>query len=146
VRVVLFTNEENGLRGGNAYRDAHQAELANHVMLMESDGGVFDPAGFGFTGPDGARRTVTSIASLLKPLGADGLFDSGGGADIQPTGRAGNIPMLSHVARGDYFLIHHTPADTIDRITPQQIAANVAAITVMTHAVADLPWRLGTEK
>ena len=57
VRVVLFTNEENGGRGGNGYRDAHQAELANHVMMLESDGGVFDPAGFGFTGPDsGARR------------------------------------------------------------------------------------------
>jgi carboxypeptidase Q len=146
VRVVLFTNEENGLRGGNAYRDAHQAELANHVLLLESDGGVFDPAGFGFTGPEGARRTVTSIASLLKALGADPVLASGGGADIEPAGSAGKVPMMSHVVRGDYFLIHHTPADTIDRITPKQIAANVAAIAVMTHAVADLPWRLGTEK
>jgi carboxypeptidase Q len=146
VRVVLFTNEENGLRGGNAYRDAHRAELANHVMMLESDGGVFDPAGFGFTGPESARRTITSIASLLKPLGADPVLASGGGADIEPAGSAGNVPMMSHVVRGDYFLIHHTPADTIDRISPKQLAANVAAIAVMTHAVADLPWRLGTEK
>ena len=50
VRVVLFTNEENGARGGAGYRDAHQAELANHVLMLESDGGVFDPAGFGYTG------------------------------------------------------------------------------------------------
>ena len=122
VRVVLFTNEENGLRGGNGYRDAHQAELANHVLLMESDGGVFDPAGFGFTGPDAARRTVTAIAGLLRSLGADTILPSGGGADIDPSGRAAGIPMMSHVVKGDYFLIHHTPAGTIDRITPKQMA------------------------
>ncbi len=60
VRVVLFVNEENGLRGGNGYRDAHTAELGNHILMLESDGGVFDPSGFGFTGSDTARATVTS--------------------------------------------------------------------------------------
>jgi carboxypeptidase Q len=75
VRVVLFTNEENGTRGGNGYRDAHKAELPNHVLLLESDGGVFDPAGFAFTfdpakarAPDAsehAQQTVAAIASLL---------------------------------------------------------------------------------
>lgn len=146
VRVVLFTNEENGLRGGNGYRDAHQAELANHVLLMESDGGVFDPAGFGFTGPDAARQTVTTIASLLRPLGADPILPSGGGADIEPSGRAAGIAMMSHVVKGDYFLIHHTHADTIDRISPKQIGDNAAAIAVMAYVVADLPWKLGSEK
>jgi carboxypeptidase Q len=146
VRVVLFTNEENGGRGGTGYRDAHQAELPNHVMLLESDGGVFDPAGFGFTGPDPARRTVTAIGGLLKGLGADPIQASGGGADIEPSGRAANIPMMSHLVNGDYFLIHHTPADTIARITPKQIADNAAAIAVMTYVVADLPWKLGSEK
>jgi carboxypeptidase Q len=145
IRVVLFTNEENGLRGGNGYRDAHQAELANHVMLMESDGGVFDPAGFGFTGPDSARRTMTTIAGLVASLGAGTILESGGGADIEPSGRAGGIPMMSHVVKGDYFLIHHTPADTIDRISPKQIGDNAAAMAVMTYVVADLPWRLGKE-
>jgi carboxypeptidase Q len=145
VRVVLFTNEENGGRGGAGYREAHKAELANHVLLLESDGGVFNPAGFGFTGPDSGRRTVTAIASLLKPLGADPILASGGGADIEPSGRAANIPMMSHVVSGDYFLVHHTPADTIARISPKQIADNAAAIAVMAYVVADLPWRLGKD-
>lgn len=146
VRVVLWTNEENGMRGGNAYRDQHMADLKNHVMMLESDGGVFDPAGFGFTGPDGARRTVTAIASLLKSLGASHIAAGGGGADIGPSVTAGNIPAMSHLVSGEYFLIHHTPADTMERITPKQMADNAAAIAVMTYAVADLPWRLGTEK
>ena len=59
---------------------------------------------------------------------------------------AGKIPAMSHLVGGDYFLIHHTPADAVDRITPKQMADNAAAIAVMTYAVADLPWRLGTEK
>jgi carboxypeptidase Q len=145
VRVVLWTNEENGMRGGNAYRDAHMDELKNHVLLMESDGGVFDPAGFGFTGPDAARAQVTAIAGLLKSLGADSIAASGGGADIGPSGTAGNIPMMSHLVKGDYFLIHHTPADTVDRITPKQMSDNAAAIAVMTYVVAEMPLRLGAK-
>ena len=137
VRVVLFTNEENGLRGGNAYRDQHQAELKNHVALLESDGGVFDPDGFGFTGPDEARATVSAIASLVKGLGASTVAASGGGADIGPAGEAGKIPTLSHNVKGDYFLIHHTPADTIARITPKQVSDNAAAIAVMAYVIAD---------
>lgn len=142
VRVVLWTNEENGLRGGNAYRDAHMDELKNHVLLLESDGGVFDPAGFGFTGPDNARAAITAIASLLKGIGADRIAPSGGGADIGPAGQAGNIPMMSHLVGGDYFLIHHTHADTVDRITPKQMSDNAAAIAVIAFGVAEMRDRL----
>jgi carboxypeptidase Q len=137
VRVVLFVNEENGLRGGNAYRDAHASELANHVMLLESDGGVFDPSGFGFTGPDKARATVTTIASLLGPLGANRIGPTGSDADIGPAGTAGKIPTMSHEVTGEYFLIHHTPADTMARITPKQMSDNAAVIAVMAYIVAD---------
>ena len=56
VRVVLFTNEENGMRGGNGYRDQHVAEAANHVLAIESDSGVFAPARLGFTGSDARRK------------------------------------------------------------------------------------------
>jgi carboxypeptidase Q len=155
VRVVLFTNEENGTRGGNGYRDAHKAELPNHVLLLESDGGVFDPAGFGFTfdpaksrAPDvsaRAQQTVATIASLLGSIGADHVTDGGEGTDIEPASTAGNVPMMAHLDTGDYFLIHHTPADTIARITPAQVSKNAAAIAVMIYTLADLPWRLGHE-
>jgi carboxypeptidase Q len=137
VRVVLFTNEENGLRGGNAYRDAHKDELKNHILLLESDGGVFDPDGFGFTGSDDARAAVTAIGTLLKGLGASAIAAGGGGADIGPAAEAAKAPVMSHNVKGDYFLIHHTPADTIARITPKQVSDNAAAIAVMTYVVAE---------
>ena len=77
---------------------------------------------------------------------ADLRLDGGGGADIGPTGQAGNVPMFSHLAESNYFQIHHTPADTVERITPKQAADNAAAIAVMAYVIADLPWRLGSEK
>ncbi len=144
VRVVLWTNEENGGRGGLAYRDQHRAELARHVLMMESDNGVFRPLGFGFTGSDAARQTVTAIATLLGGLAASDIVAGGDGADITPSVRAGRIPGLSlEVDASQYFLIHHTQADTIDKIDPVEMAKCAAAVTVMAYVVADLPWRLG---
>jgi len=144
VRVVLFTNEENGSRGGLGYRDQHQAELANHVLMLETDGGVFRPLGFGFSGSDAARATVRDIATLLVGVGATRIGASGGGSDIGPSVQAANIPSMSLDVDGSlYFTIHHTPADTIDKIEPTDLARCVAALAVMGYVVADLPQRLG---
>jgi carboxypeptidase Q len=144
VRVVLWTNEENGGRGGLAYRDRHRAELAKHVLMMESDNGVFRPLGFGFTGSDAARQTVTAIATLLGGLAASEIVAGGDGADISPSVRAGRIPGLSlEVDASRYFLIHHTQADTIDKIDPVEMAKCAAAVAVLAYVVADLPQRLG---
>ena len=143
IRVVFWTNEENGLRGGLAYRDRHQAELSKHVLMLESDGGVFAPTGFGFTGPERGRAIVTEIASLLAPIGADRIGPTGGGADIGPSVEAGGLPAMSLEVDGSkYFLIHHTPADTVDKIEPEDLAKCVAAVAVMSYVVADMPHSL----
>jgi carboxypeptidase Q len=142
VRVVLWTNEENGSRGGQAYLDRYRDQLPNHVLMMESDGGVFRPTGFGFTGSDQARATVMEIASLLKGIQADRIGAAGDGADIGPSVQAGRIPAMSLEVDGNYFLIHHTPADTIDKIDPMDMARASAAIAVMTYVIADMPERL----
>ena len=109
VRLVLWTNEENGLRGGVAYLARHRATLSQHVMMLEADMGVFSPISFGFTGSERARAKVQAIASLLTKVGADRVGPSGGGADIGPSVQAGNIPSMA--LSGDpvrYFQIHHT--------------------------------------
>ena len=143
VRVVLWTNEENGGRGGLGYRDQHRAELANHVMMMESDGGVFRPLGFGFTGSDQAREKVRAIATLLAGIGADQVVPGGGGADITASVQEGRVPAMSLEVDGSkYFLIHHTSADTIDKIDPIEMARCAAAVAVMAYVVAEMPERL----
>lgn len=143
VRVVLFTNEENGLRGGNGYRDAHLTEAANHVFALESDSGVFAPARLGFTGSDTARKIVNEIATLLSPIGMQDVVPGGGGADIGPIATAGKVPMMAYA--GDpakYFTIHHTPADTVDRIEPQDVSRAAASIAAMVYVIADMPQNL----
>jgi len=144
VRVVLWTNEENGGRGGLAYRDQHRGELAQHVMMLESDSGVFRPTGFGFSGSDRARETVKTIATLLAGIGASQISTGGGGADIGPSVQEGHIPGMSLEVDGSkYFLIHHTQADTIDKIDPVEMAKCAASVAVMAYVVADMPRRLG---
>lgn len=144
VRVVLFTNEENGLRGGLDYRTRYASMLDRHVLMFESDLGVAAPTGFGFSGNDLAREQVTSIASLLDSIGATHIGPAGGGADIGPSVAAGRIPSMSpEVDSSKYFIVHHTEADTIDRIDPTDIAKHVAAIAGMIYVVADMPVRLG---
>jgi len=145
VRVVLFANEENGLRGGLAYRDAHRADLADHVLMIESDSGVFRPFGFGFSGNDRGRRTVQDVASLLSGIQADRIGPAGGGADIGPSVQVAQAPSMSlDVDTSRYFLYHHTAADTVDKLDPVDVAKCAAAIAVMSYVVADAPERLGT--
>jgi carboxypeptidase Q len=143
IRVVFWTNEENGLRGGTAYRDRYKDQLAKHVMMLESDSGVFRPRGFGFTGSEQGRRIVTAIATLLSSIGADRIGPHGGGADIGPSVEAGGIPAMSLDVEGSkYFLIHHTQADTVDKIDSGDLAKCVAAVAVMSYVVADMPGTL----
>ena len=142
VRVVMWNNEENGLRGGNAYRDTHRSELDNHVLAIESDAGVFEPRGFGFTGSDEAFELVSQIGKLLEPIGAGEIRRGGGGADIGPIMREGVPGMGLNVDGTKYFWYHHSHADTIDKLDPREVALSVAALAVMSYVVADMEERL----
>ncbi|MFN2406840.1 MAG: M28 family metallopeptidase [Pyrinomonadaceae bacterium] len=141
IRVVLFTNEENGLRGGNAYRDAHRAELSKHILAVEADSGTYRPEGFGLaaTAPPLVRSNLQEIAKLLAGIDADRIGASGGGADIGPIMREGVVGANLDVEGSRYFDIHHTQADTLDKINPRDLALCVATMAVMAYTVADLP-------
>jgi len=136
IRVVGWTNEENGMRGGNAYRDVHRNEV--HQLAIESDGGVFAPLGFGFTGTPEARKAVEAIGSLLMPIGAGKIGPSGGGADIGPIMATGVPGMGLEVDGTRYFWFHHTDADTPDKLDPKEVQRCVAAMAVMAFIAADL--------
>ena len=142
IRVVMWTNEENGMRGGNAYKDAHFDELDNHVLAMESDGGVFAPTGFGFSGSDAAFDIITQIGSLLKGIDSGVITKGGGGADIGPIMREGVPGMGLNVDGTKYFWYHHTNADYVDKLDPVEVAKSVATMGVMAFVVADMSQRL----
>jgi carboxypeptidase Q len=139
IRVVMWTNEENGLAGGNAYRDTHRNELDKHVLAMESDNGVFNPTGFSCTGSDAAHAILQRVAQLLQPIGAAEMSRGGGGADIGPIMELG-VPGMSPVVDGSrYFWYHHSHADTVDKLDPEEVAQVVAGMAVIAYVVADLP-------
>lgn len=139
IRAIGWTNEENGLRGGTAYRDQHSAAVDRHVLAIESDNGVFRPLGVGFSGSDSARVIIRQIAALLRSIGADSVAAGGGGADIGPITQLG-VPGMSPVVDGTrYFWYHHSHADTVDKLDPADVGRVVALMAVMAYVVADLP-------
>jgi len=142
VRLVGWTNEEYGTRGGLAYRDAHTAELGAHDVAIESDGGVFRPTGFGFTGSGAGFQIVRAVGRLLAAIGADTVTAGGGGTDIEPIMQLG-VPGMSLNDDGSrYFWYHHSESDTVDKLDPREMARCVAALAVMSYVLADLPQQL----
>lgn len=137
MRLVLWTNEENGLRGGEHYAERHGSE--KHILAFESDGGIFKPSGFGFSGSPDLFKLYKTVGGLLAPIGATNVHVGGGGADIGPL-RKYNVPQMNIEVEGSkYFWFHHTEADTPDKINPLEMNQCAAAIAVMLYVAADLP-------
>jgi len=156
LRVVLWTNEENGLRGGREYHAALTDEqIAGHVAAIEMDSGVERPIGFGFgvSGVDTdaeerdpayerALAKLRQIGALLDGLDAGHIRRGGGGADIGPLMRSG-VPGLGVRTVGEhYFDWHHSDADTLDKVDPQNLRRAIALLGVMGYVLADMPERL----
>jgi carboxypeptidase Q len=146
IRVVLFTNEENGVRGGRAYAKDHAGELAKTVLAVESDSGGFAPLGFSVQASseiqDRVKARVTDIASLLAPIHASRVILGHSGTDIGPMAPAGVPEIGLDVDGRTYFDIHHTEADTLDKVDPAALADDVAAVAALAYVVADMPERI----
>jgi carboxypeptidase Q len=148
IRVVLWTNEENGLAGGKSYAKEHADELAQHVAAIESDSGGFDPRGFNLELEDSARhgRAMLQLQELLNLLELEESLKvkSGhSGSDIRPMKAAG-VPLLGLKVEGSrYFDYHHTHADTVDKVDPGELNRCVALMAFTAYVLADMPGRLG---
>ena len=139
VRVVLWTNEENGIRGAMSYAKRHEAALAKHTLAIESDSGVFQPSGFGFLGSGRGMEIIRGVGRLLDPIGSGNFAKGCRGADVLKLVRGGVPVMHLEVDREKYFWFHHTDADTIDKLNPAEFNRCVAAMAVMAYVIADLP-------
>jgi len=149
VRVVLFANEENGLRGGRAYREWAGDAVKDHVAAIEMDGGCECPSGFGVTiqgaAPgvqDRAIAVLKDLAAPLNPIRANEIVAGGGGADIGPIMREGVPGLALRTTGGRYFEWHHTQADTLDTVDPLHFRSAVAALAVMAYGLAESKTRL----
>ena len=149
IRVVFWTNEENGGAGGRAYRDWAGAALRNHVAAIEMDGGTEKLVGFdlaiagpGNAVPPAALSTASQIGRLLEVIGGSAMTPGFGGSDIEPLIEVG-IPGFGLRTTGEhYFDWHHTQADTFDKIDPNEFKKNTGALAVLSYVLADMPQRL----
>ena len=135
IRVVLYMNEENGLRGGTTYAKNAKKKKENHIFALESDAGGFSPRGFSFEASENQFRKIKSWKKYFQPYLTDRFTIGGSGADIGPL-RNGKIVLAG--LRPDsqrYFEYHHTANDTFDAINKRELELGAAAMTSMIYLV-----------
>ena len=142
IRVAFWVNEENGGRGGEAYREFVGGQIRNQVAAIEMDGGAEAPVGFGAGVDQASQQMLQQIAKLLERVGAGEITGGGGGSDISPLMRDGVPGLAERTVGTHYFDWHHTETDTLDKVNPEDFRKNVAALAVMGYALADMPGRL----
>ena len=139
IRVVMWTNEENGARGGKAYAKYHKNE--KHSLVFEFDSGVFPPERIGYSGPDSLFNEVKQFEPLLKRIGNIAVKKGAGGVDMGPTMRNNKVNGMS-LGTDDshrYFWYHHSQSDTPDKVNPADLNNCVAAIAVAIYLYSELP-------
>jgi Zn-dependent M28 family amino/carboxypeptidase len=139
IRVVLFGSEEIGLFGGKAYAEKHKLELNRHVILAEPDVGQGPVVAFqtGVANPDDS--SLKRIREVLAPLGITaGDNRSRGDSDVEPMVEAGVPAATLRLDASDYFDLHHTPDDTLDKIKPERLNQSTAAYAVFGYLAAEL--------
>jgi carboxypeptidase Q len=148
IRVVLWTNEENGLAGARSYAARHQSE--DHVAGIESDSGGFKPQGLSIDLEDENKEQIaleqlTEILQLLEPLGATRAVTGYSGADVGQLKTLGTACMGLNVDCRLYFNTHHTWADTVDKVDPKELTDCAITLAIAAYVIADMPERLGEE-
>ena len=138
VRVVMWANEENGAMGGKQYAKDNKHE--DHILMLESDAGIFTPKSIGYTGKEEFYKKLKQMEFLYKRFNPEFEFrDRGGGVDIRPMMKTG-VPGMGvwGDSGGNYFKYHHAENDTVDKVDPDDLNDNIAAIALTIYIYADI--------
>lgn len=135
LRVVLFMNEENGLRGGNKYAEMAKKNNENHIFALESDAGGFTPRGFSFDTGDAQFAKIENWKELFTPYLIH-LFERGGsGADIGPLKNGKTVLAGLRPDSQRYFDHHHSDNDTFEHINKRELELGAATMTALVYLV-----------
>lgn len=136
IRVVLFANEENGLRGGNKYAEAAKAKNEKHLFALESDNGGFTPRGFEFRMPSEKVTRIRAWLPLFVPYGVYEFLEGSGGADVNPLNRLMQTPVSE--LRPDsqrYFDLHHARNDVFENVHKRELELGALNMTALIYLV-----------
>lgn len=135
LRVVLYMNEENGLRGGNGYAQRAKEQNENHVFALESDSGGFTPRGFTIEGSKENLAQIRSWAKLFAPYLIH-IFDPGyAGADIAPLKDDNTLLVGLRPDAQRYFDHHHSANDTFEHVNKRELELGAAAMTALIYLI-----------
>jgi Zn-dependent M28 family amino/carboxypeptidase len=135
IRAVAFMNEENGLAGGKAYAQYAQSHQEKHIAALETDAGGFTPRSFGVDTIKGLYRLAASWKNLFSPYLIDKIEKEGGGADISALKELG-VPCIGFEPDTQrYFDIHHTAADTFDKINKRELELGAGGIGALIYLI-----------
>ncbi|GAA4277752.1 M20/M25/M40 family metallo-hydrolase [Aquimarina mytili] len=133
IRVVLFMNEENGLRGGKKYAKVAKNKGENHVFALESDAGGFTPRGFSFDCDDANFKQVEGWKSLFEPYLIHYFAKGGSGADIGPLKKDGIVLAGLRPDSQRYFDYHHAKNDTFDAVNKRELELGAATMASLVY-------------
>ena len=133
IRVVLFMNEENGLRGSLKYKEIADKDGVNHIFAIESDAGGFRPLGFSFTCNDSNFLKVLEWKKLFAPYFINVFIKGGSGADISNLKKDYNVLSGLRPNSQRYFDYHHTEIDTFDAISKRELEMGSSAIASLVY-------------
>jgi carboxypeptidase Q len=141
IRFIGWTNEENGGRGGQAYFASVEHALGTQTAAIESDDGAGRSLGVAAAVTKESLATLQPLQIALGPIGATLIMQRDGevGADISPLQSAGVPGFAPLVDTRHYFDYHHTAADTLDKVDPENLRSQVATMAVLAYFLADLP-------
>jgi carboxypeptidase Q len=135
IRAVMWMNEENGGRGGEAYAKYSTDNKIKHIAAMESDAGGFTPRGFGITATPEQKAKVQSWAPLFLRYGYHDFTSGGGGADIDDL-KASGTPLFGLEPDSQrYFDYHHTEIDTFDKVNKRELHLGAGGMTALVYLI-----------
>ncbi|WP_405371212.1 M20/M25/M40 family metallo-hydrolase [Nonlabens sp. Asnod2-A12] len=133
IRVVLFMNEENGLKGAREYAKQAKAKNENHIFALESDAGGFSPRGFSFDATEDQMKVVHSWRKLFKPYLIHYFEKGGSGADVGPLKDSGTVLAGLRPDSQRYFDFHHAANDTFDAVNKRELELGAATMTSLIY-------------
>ena len=139
VRFIAWASEETGSQGGAAYFESVRGSLATHCAAIESDNGAGRALGIQASVTKDSRDALKPVLAALAPLGASILEsrEEEVGADIaslQESGVPGFAPLVD---TAHYFDYHHTAADTLDKVDPENLKTQVATMATLAYFLAE---------
>jgi hypothetical protein len=137
IRAVMFMNEENGLRGGREYARVAQELQEKHIAAIESDRGGFTPREFTAEASTPRIQWMARWQPLLAPYGIASIKRGGGGADIGPLRVMGTSLIGFGPDSQRYFDLHHTAADTFDKVNKRELELGAAVMAGLTYLLSE---------